>query len=128
RRGAALARAGGHRARAPGRGAARLARRDPARHGEAAAARARPSRGRGGEAALSAVRSAVLTLLCVALTGAPAAAELYVWVDAEGRTHVTDDPAKVPAEARARDAGEAGLDALWGGRVRGPTPPPAARG
>lgn len=74
------------------------------------------------------MRSAVLTLLCVALTGAPAAAELYVWVDAEGRTHVTDDPAKVPAEARARDAGEAGLDALWGGRVRGPTPPPAARG
>lgn len=67
------------------------------------------------------------TLLCVALA-APAAAELWVWVDDEGRTHVTDDPAKVPEQASPRGAGEAELDALWGGRVRGPQPPPAARG
>jgi hypothetical protein len=70
------------------------------------------------------------TLLCVALalTAAPVAGELWVWVDDEGRTHVTDDPAKVPPEVRPRDAGEAELEALWGGRVRGPKPPPAAHG
>lgn len=68
------------------------------------------------------------TLLCIAIAAPPAAAELWVWVDEEGRTHVTDDEAKVPGEARARDGGGAGLDALWGGRVHGPAPPPAARG
>jgi hypothetical protein len=77
-------------------------------------------------------RPRAATLSCVALAlalaAAPAAAELWVWVDDEGRTHVTDDPAKVPPEVRPRDAGEAELDALWGGRVRGPEPPPAARG
>lgn len=67
------------------------------------------------------------TLLCVALA-TPAPAELWVWVDEEGRTHVTDDPEKVPETARPRDAGEPELDTLWGGRVRGPEPPPAARG
>lgn len=74
------------------------------------------------------MRALAPTLLCVALAAAPAAAELWVWVDEEGRTHVTDDPDKVPAEARARDGGEAELDTLWGGRVRGPAPAPAARG
>lgn len=67
------------------------------------------------------------TLLCVALA-TPAPAELWVWVDEEGRTPVTDDPEKVPETVRPRGAGEAELDALWGGRVRGPEPPPAARG
>jgi hypothetical protein len=76
------------------------------------------------------VRAPLLTLVCVtlALAGSPAAAELYIWVDEEGETHVTDDPDKVPAEVRPRDAGEAELDTLWGGRVRGPQPPPSARG
>jgi len=69
-----------------------------------------------------------LALACVALAAGRAAAELWVWVDDEGQTHVTDDPAKVPGTVRPRDAGEAELDTLWGGRVRGPEPAPAARG
>lgn len=72
--------------------------------------------------------AALTTALTIGLAAAPAAAELWVWVDDEGRTHVTDDPAKLPPEAAAREAGEAGLDALWGGRVLGPEPPPAASG
>jgi hypothetical protein len=51
-----------------------------------------------------------------------------VWVDEEGRTRVTDDPERIPPEVRPRSAGEAELDALWGGRVRGPEPAPAGRG
>lgn len=74
------------------------------------------------------MHAVVSAFLGIALLAAPAAAELWVWVDGEGRTHVTDDAAKVPGEARARDGGGAGLDALWGGRVRGPAPAPAARG
>lgn len=73
-------------------------------------------------------RALLATLIGVAIAAPPAVAELWVWVDDEGRTHVTDDPAKVPGEVRPRGAGEAELDALWGGRVRGPAPPPAARG
>jgi hypothetical protein len=62
--------------------------------------------------------------LCVALAALPAPAELLIWVDEEGQTHVTDDPAKVPEAVAPRGAGEAELDALWGGRVQGPKPPP----
>ena len=69
------------------------------------------------------------TLVCVALLAgaAPARAELWIWVDEEGRTHVTDDVAKVPPEVRPRDAGEAELGALWAGRALGPRPAPAVR-
>lgn len=66
------------------------------------------------------------TLVGVAIVVAalPAAAALWIWVDDDGRTHVTDEESKVPSEARPRDAGEGELGALWGGRVRGPQPAP----
>ncbi len=45
---------------------------------------------------------------------APALAELHVWMDDEGRTHVTDDPEKIPAERRqAVVEGAEELSALW---------------
>ncbi|MCL4684787.1 hypothetical protein KJ059_08555 [Myxococcota bacterium] len=65
--------------------------------------------------------------LLVCAASLPVRAELWIWVDDEGRTHVTDDERKVPAVVRPRDAGEAELDALWGGRVRGPEPAPTVR-
>lgn len=67
------------------------------------------------------------TLLCVALA-TPAPAELWVWVDEEGQTHVSDQRDAVPEAARPREASDAELDTLWSGRVRGPTPPSPARG
>jgi hypothetical protein len=63
----------------------------------------------------------MLLLLC-----ASAQAELYTWVDDEGRTHVTDDPAAVPEAMRQRVVGEgAGLHGLWGDGLRGPPVRPA---
>jgi hypothetical protein len=58
-------------------------------------------------------------LLAAALAGA-ARADLHVWVDEEGRTHVSDDPRAVP-----RTAGDAGgdverLGSLWDGRLLAP--------
>jgi Domain of unknown function (DUF4124) len=59
-----------------------------------------------------------------------ASAELQVWVDEQGRTHVTDDPSSIPEARRstvARDAVE--LRALWDDGLRGPpveTPPGAS--
>lgn len=47
-----------------------------------------------------------------------------MWVDEEGRTHVTDDVESIPPSAAPRAAGEAGLGALWSGRVTGPEPRP----
>lgn len=77
------------------------------------------------------MRSAGATrwLLLAALAAAPAAAELHVWVDAEGRTHVTDDPEAVPAPQRgsARDVEE--IRGLWDDGLGGPpveTPPGAS--
>jgi hypothetical protein len=60
-------------------------------------------------------------LLCV-LLASPAFAELYVWVDEEGQTHVSDDPDAVPPDA-ASEPGSAGTAGdLWGGKVVGPQP------
>jgi hypothetical protein len=42
----------------------------------------------------------LLTLFVLGALPAPALAELYVWVDGEGRTHITDDPAAVPEALR----------------------------
>jgi len=70
---------------------------------------------------------AVLAGVAMLLASPPALAELWIWVDDEGRTHVTDDETKVPTDVRPRDAGEAELGALWGGRVRGPQPAPSER-
>jgi hypothetical protein len=52
-------------------------------------------------------------LLALALSvPLPAAAELHVWVDEHGHTHVTDDPEAVPRGELATDPGE--LRTLWG--------------
>jgi hypothetical protein len=71
----------------------------------------------------------MLPLLCAAL---PAGASLQAWVDAEGRTHLTDDPARggVPAQATSVADPAApssvpgpGIDALrslWRDGVAGP--------
>lgn len=56
-----------------------------------------------------------------------ARADLYVWVDADGETHVTDDPDAVPAEAKPLPGADAGVGSLWGGRLRGPEPRAASR-
>ena len=68
-------------------------------------------------------------LLSIALLLAPlsARAELRVWVDADGTTHVTDDPEKVPPEQRGTAATRVEeLRGLWDDGVSGPplvTPP-----
>jgi hypothetical protein len=69
-------------------------------------------------------------LLPLLLLPVLARAELHVWVDEEGRTHVTDDPAKVPPPRRGTAASEAvELRALWDDGLSGPpleTPPGAS--
>ncbi|RIK99988.1 MAG: hypothetical protein DCC71_19460 [Proteobacteria bacterium] len=62
------------------------------------------------------------TLLVAAFAAVPARAELYVWIDAEGRTHVTDDAASVPPDAAPLPGGGADVGSLWGGLVAGPQP------
>jgi hypothetical protein len=66
--------------------------------------------------------------LALLLLAAPAWAELFTWVDEEGHTHVSDDPAAVPPALRgqAADRGPA-LGGLWSDGVVGP-PLPAAAG
>ncbi len=61
------------------------------------------------------------------LAASPVRAELYIWVDAEGQTHVSDDPKAVPPDAAdlAGSGGDAG--GLWGGRVVGPPARAASR-
>jgi hypothetical protein len=77
---------------------------------------------------MRAARPALAALLLAA--AAPAGAELLVWIDAEGRTHVTDDAASIPADRRAT-AGSATLElrSLWDDGLAGPpleTPPGAS--
>jgi len=64
------------------------------------------------------VRRASTPFLVLALA-APVllAADLHVWVDEQGATHVTDDPASVPQGRAATDPGD--LHLLWGGDVLG---------
>jgi len=66
----------------------------------------------------------VLAILCLLLT----AADLHVWVDAEGRTHISDDPGSIPADAnralRTEQVGELWGDAILGAPLR--TPPGAS--
>ncbi len=72
---------------------------------------------------------AQVLLLSIAflLASLSARAELQVWVDADGTTHVTDDPEKIPPERRDAAAGQVEeLRALWDDGVSGPpliTPP-----
>ncbi len=55
-------------------------------------------------------------LLLLLLASAPRA-EVFVWVDDRGLTHVTDDPAAIPEAARERAAGPGAERAeLWAGR------------
>ena len=60
-------------------------------------------------------------LLVLALANPTSAAELHVWVDEAGQTHVTDDPSKIPAQ-HADDATHRALEirGLWGEAVSGP--------
>jgi hypothetical protein len=69
-----------------------------------------------------------LPLLSLLLVGLPAAADLYTWVDERGVTHIVDDPALLPEEARPQTRqGRDGLRGLWSGGVVGPAVPPAPR-
>ena len=54
------------------------------------------------------------------------AADLHVWVDEQGVTHVSDDPAHVPKGREATDPGD--LRVLWGGDVLGEPLPPTIGG
>ncbi len=64
-------------------------------------------------------------LLCALVT--PAAADVYVWVDDQGQTFITDDPDGVPEDHRERGIPEGGpVGRLWGdpGEIpSGPVPP-----
>ncbi len=63
------------------------------------------------------MRCALLVLWWL-LLASPVAAETYSWVDDDGVTHLTDDPAAVPPSQRAGEGREA-LGDLWDD-VRGP--------
>lgn len=65
--------------------------------------------------------------LACALSAAAAPAELYVWVDAEGQTHVSDDPKAVPSDAASLPGSSGAVGDLWGGKVVGPPPRAAGR-
>jgi hypothetical protein len=64
---------------------------------------------------------AALALWLALGAAAPAAAELHVWIDERGETHVTDDPSTIPANRRATAASDAvELRGLWDEGVTGP--------
>lgn len=69
-------------------------------------------------------------LLALLAAAAPVRAELHVWVDEEGRTHVTDDPSTIPPSRRSAASYDAvELRALWDDGISGPpveTPPGAS--
>lgn len=61
------------------------------------------------------------SILAAGLSAAQAAAETWLWVDADGVTHVTDDPAAVPEAARDRLVPEGEARArIWADGVEGP--------
>jgi len=73
------------------------------------------------------VARVILLFIAFLLASLSVRAELQVWVDADGTTHVTDDPEKIPPEQRgAAGAQVEELRALWDDGVSGPvlvTPP-----
>ncbi len=70
---------------------------------------------------LQPIRNAVaLSALALGGASAPAAGELYHWVDADGMTHISDDPAALPPEQRA--TASAPLAELWGRSFVGEAP------
>jgi len=64
------------------------------------------------------------------LAGPAAAADLHVWVDEQGQTHVTDDPSTIPPKQRGSASSDViELRGLWDDGVAGPpvvTPPGAS--
>jgi tetratricopeptide (TPR) repeat protein len=74
------------------------------------------------------VRRRLQLVLALLAAAAAAQADVFTWVDAEGVTHIADDPAAVPPDARL---GRDGLGDLWGegpqGRMPAATGPRAAR-
>jgi hypothetical protein len=73
------------------------------------------------------VAQVILLSIAFLLASLSARAELQAWVDADGTTHVTDDPEKIPPGQRgAAGARVEELRALWEDGVSGPplvTPP-----
>ena len=55
------------------------------------------------------------------LLAAPAPAAVYTWIDEDGVTHISDDPAGVPEQAGGRE-GREGLRGLWGEGLVDPAP------
>ncbi|UCE85387.1 MAG: DUF4124 domain-containing protein [Deltaproteobacteria bacterium] len=70
----------------------------------------------------------LVALVCLLSTSV--GADVYVWVDGEGRTFITDDPDGVPDDQGARAVPEGGpVGRLWGdveSLPPGPVPPPRA--
>jgi uncharacterized protein DUF4124 len=67
------------------------------------------------------MRRAAWLLGALLAAAAPAQAELHVWVDEQGRTHVTDDPATIPPARRSAASSDAvELRALWDDGISGP--------
>jgi len=65
--------------------------------------------------AAAAIRSAAIAAAAlIGLGAARAAAEVFIWVDEQGVTHITDDPSGVPAHARTT---EQGFGDLWGSPI-----------
>ncbi len=63
-----------------------------------------------------AVAAALAAALLLEAPAGPAPAEVFVWIDEGGVTHITDDPAGVPAHARSA---EQGLGELWSSPIGG---------
>jgi hypothetical protein len=75
---------------------------------------------------------APLAALAALALAAGASAELHVWVDDAGQTHVTDDPSTIPPKRRAAASSDAvELRSLWDEGISGPpveTPPGVSGG
>lgn len=69
----------------------------------------------------------VWAALGLALAAGAAQAELYVWVDAEGQTHISDDPKAVPPGAASLPGSGGGAGSLWDGQIAGPPARAASR-
>jgi len=65
--------------------------------------------------AVTPVRRRLVPLVAVWLLGAPAAAEIYRWTDAQGKVHASSDLNGVPADQR--DAAKASVGQQQGGAV-----------
>ena len=71
---------------------------------------------------------ALLLLAALVCVAAPdAGADLYVWIDTDGETHVSDDPKAVPPDATPMPGADVSIGSLWGGQVLGPQPRANAR-